>query len=65
MVEVTMMNKTATMNAKPKSKAEYEAEIDRYIADMEKMREDIVANRREIARLRAETHAVLTELKIA
>lgn len=59
------MDKTTIMNAKPKSKAEYEAAIDLYISDMEKMKADIAANRRDFQRLRAETQAILAKLKVA
>lgn len=47
----------------PTQDSDYQAEIDRYIAKMEALRQDMADDQRAIEQLRAETRARLTEAK--
>lgn len=56
--EVNAMNPTTTMPS-AEAIAEYEATLNGYLREMEKMQEEIAANRRETDQLRAETEVML------
>jgi hypothetical protein len=58
-----MTEETATLEAMPKADAEYEAAIDNLITEMKRIREQMAHDQREIERLRAETCAILAQLK--
>jgi hypothetical protein len=58
-----MTEEAATLEAVPKADAEYEAAIDNLIVEMKRIREQMTDDQREIERLRAETRAILTQLK--
>ncbi len=49
----------------PKTDKEYKAAIDQCFAQIERMREQIARDQMEIDRLKAETRAILAELRTA
>lgn len=53
------MNETVTLEATPDQVAEYEATLNRYLAEMEVFQEQIAVNRRETQKLRVETEVML------
>lgn len=53
------MNETVTLEATPDQVAEYEATLNRYLAEMEVFQEQIAVNRRETQKLRVETETML------
>jgi hypothetical protein len=59
------MERTAIAGPTSEDAAGYEAAIDRCIAAVRRMREEMAEDQREIERLRAETRAILAELKAA
>ena len=62
------MDKTDILNS-PGDDASYEAEIDHYIIEMQRLQQHMVEDRKEIEFLQAETRAILadimTTLKVA
>ena len=58
------MDKTATIEVIPKIDEEYQVAIDKYIAEMERMKEEMNERQRRIEKLQAETRAILADLKI-
>jgi peptidoglycan hydrolase CwlO-like protein len=56
------MEKTTTLDATPDERAKYEAEIDHYLAEIERIQKQMAQDQREIEKLRAETRAMLTQL---
>lgn len=59
------MNNATAFDATPKVDAEYESAIDRYLAEMEKMKIEMDERQTRIDRMRAETEAVLAGLKLS
>ena len=57
------MEQTATLDAAPKTDAEYEAALDQIIAQMKGVREQMANDQRDIVRLQAETDVLLTKLQ--
>ncbi len=57
------MDETVTLEIMPKADAEYESAIDSMIAEMKRIRQQMAGDQREIERLRAETSAILAQLK--
>lgn len=57
------MSETASWEATPDEIKQYRAEIDRYVADMEAMQQQMAANRNRIKKNRAQTQAILSELR--
>ncbi len=59
------MNETTMPDATPSEVAQYQAAIDSYLAQMEKMQLEIAGNRQQTAKLKAETELILADtLKI-
>lgn len=61
----TTMESAAPLEVTPKADAEYEAAVDNLIAEMKRIREKMADDQREIERLRAETRAILAQMKAA
>ena len=59
----TSTNDTVIVEVAPNTDAEYEAAIDNMIAEMERIRERMADDQREIECLRVGTRAALTQLK--
>jgi len=59
------MEKTTALDTTPKADAEYESAIDRYLAEMERMKDDMDERQSRIGQLQAETEAMLAQLKVA
>lgn len=57
------MDNTAVLKNIPRADAEYEAEVDALIAEMNRVRIQMQNDQREIERLRAETDLILTQMK--
>jgi hypothetical protein len=59
------MDKKIAQGATPKVDAEYESAIDRYLAEMEHMKQEMDERQGRIERLQAETEAMLAQMKAA
>ncbi len=59
------MDQTVTLDVTPHIDAEYEAAIDRYLSEMERMKIQMADKQQNIERLQSETQAMLAELKAA
>ena len=59
------MDKTTIAETGPSQNIDYEAEIDRYLAEMKQMYQPLAESQRNIERLRAETRAMLADIHIA
>jgi len=59
------MDTTGTLDVTPSRDAEYEAAIDRYLSEMERMKIQMTEKQQQIERLQSETQAMLAELKAA
>ena len=57
------MDETALMEPTAQSDAEYDAIIDRYLAEMERMKAQMIERERRIEHLRIETEVLLSSLK--
>ncbi len=58
------MNQTVTLDVTPNIDAEYEAAIDRYLSEMERMKIQMADKQQQIEQLQSETQAMLAELKV-
>lgn len=58
------MEKITAFDTPANVDAEYEAAIDRYIGEMERMNDDMDERQRRIEQLQAETQAMLVQLKV-
>lgn len=56
------MKKTTTLDATSEERAKYEAEIDHYLSEIERIQKQMAQDQREIEKLQAETRAMLTQL---
>jgi hypothetical protein len=59
------MENTITTEVALETPADYEAAIEQCLAEMQRLHEQIVRDQEDIDRLRAETKALLAELKAA
>lgn len=59
------MEKTKLFDTVPSVDAEYEAIIDHYLTEMERMKAEMDERQTRIEQMRAETEVMLAELKIA
>ncbi len=59
------MKKTTTLDVVPNADAEYEAAIDGYLVEMERMKAEMDERQSRIEQMRAETEIMLAELKVA
>lgn len=59
------MENTASVEVTPQADSEYAAAIDHYLAETRRIREEMADDQKEIERLRAETRAMLAQLKAA
>ena len=59
------MEKTDFLDFIPNVDTEYEAAIDRYLTEMERMKAEMDKRQGRIAQLQAETETILAELKVA
>jgi uncharacterized small protein (DUF1192 family) len=59
------MEDTAVLDSTPKADSEYESAIDHLLTEMNRLRERMADDQREIERLRAETRANLALMKSA
>ncbi len=59
------MEKMAALNPAAENEADYEAAIDRYIAEMERIVADMAKRERRIEKLWGETDTLLAGLKVA
>lgn len=59
------MDITGTLDVTPSRDTEYEAAIDRYLSEMERMKIQMTEKQQQIERLQSETQAMLAELKAA
>jgi hypothetical protein len=59
------MEHTATTEGSLKTPADYEAAIEQYLAEMQRLHEQIARDQDDIDRLRVETTALLAALKVA
>lgn len=57
------MENTAVLKNTLKADAEYEADVDALIAEMNHVRAQMESDQREIERLRAETDLILAQIK--
>lgn len=57
------MEQMAVLETAPRADAECEAAVHALITQMKRMREHMAYDRREIEKLRAETNAILAEMK--
>lgn len=57
------MEQLATLETAPKVDAEYAAAVDALISQMNRVREDMADDQREIEKLRSETNAILAQMK--
>jgi len=57
------MDETKVLDAPANADAEYEAAIDRYLREMEQLRDDMEVRQQRIERMQAETQAMLVQLE--
>lgn len=56
------MNKTTALNSPADDASAYEAEVDRYLAQMTRLQQQMRDDRHEIEALQAETNAILADI---
>lgn len=56
------MNKTTALNRPADDASDYEAEVDRYLAQMTRLQQQMNDDRQEIQTLQAETNAILANI---
>ena len=57
------MNKTNIIQAAPQKDSDYEVAVERYIVEIEHLRQDMAESQRRIERLRTETSGMLDETR--
>ncbi len=57
------MDQTVMLDITPNIDSEYEAAIDRYLSEMERMKIQMADKQQQIERLQSETQVMLAELK--